>query len=103
MRCSGHNAPRGRRARRRPGPDKRIRGGESMVEAFPTQARVVIIGGGIVGCSPAYHLARLGWPDVVLLERRQLTSGTTWHAASLVGQLPATYNMHRLAPASAEV
>src|SRR4029077_17741043 len=79
------------------GPDTRIRGGEFMVEAFPTQARVVIIGGGIVGCSTAYHLARLGWSDVVLLERRQLTCGTTWHAAGLVGQLRATYNLTRLA------
>jgi 4-methylaminobutanoate oxidase (formaldehyde-forming) len=74
-----------------------------MVEAFPTQARVVIIGGGIVGCSTAYHLARLGWRDVVLLERRQLTCGTTWHAAGLVGQLRATYNMTRLAQYSAEL
>jgi len=74
-----------------------------MVEAFPTQARVVIIGGGIVGCSTAYHLARLGWSDVVLLERRQLTCGTTWHAAGLVGQLRATYNMTRLAQYSAEL
>jgi glycine cleavage system T protein len=74
-----------------------------MVEAFPTQARVVIIGGGIVGCSTAYHLARLGWRDVVLLERRQLTCGTTWHAAGLVGQLRATYTMTRLAQYSAEL
>jgi heterotetrameric sarcosine oxidase gamma subunit len=74
-----------------------------MVEAFPTQARIVIIGGGIVGCSTAYHLARLGWRDVVLLERRQLTCGTTWHAAGLVGQLRATYNMTRLAQYSAEL
>lgn len=74
-----------------------------MVEAFPTQAQVVIIGGGIVGCSTAYHLARLGWSDVVLLERRQLTCGTTWHAAGLVGQLRATYNMTRLAQYSAEL
>src|SRR5258707_3079040 len=103
MRCSGHNAPRGRRARRRAGPDARIRGGEFMVEACPTEARVVIIGGGIVGCSTAYHLARLGWSDVVLLERRQLTCGTTWHAAGLVGQLRATFNMTRLAQYSAEL
>jgi glycine cleavage system aminomethyltransferase T/glycine/D-amino acid oxidase-like deaminating enzyme len=74
-----------------------------MVDAIPRQARVVIIGGGIVGCSTAYHLARLGWKDVVLLERRQLTSGTTWHAAGLVGQLRATYNMTRLAQYSAEL
>jgi 4-methylaminobutanoate oxidase (formaldehyde-forming) len=51
---------------------------------FPTQAQVVIIGGGVIGCSVAYHLTKLGWQDVLLLERSQLTSGTTWHAAGLV-------------------
>src|SRR5215472_2350069 len=64
---------------------------------LPSQARVVIIGGGIVGCSLAYHLAKRGCGDVVLLERRQLTCGTTWHAAGLVGQLRATQNLTRLA------
>ena len=64
---------------------------------LPPHARVVIIGGGIVGCSVAYHLARRGVSDVLLLERRQLTCGTTWHAAGLVGQLRATHNMTRLA------
>src|SRR6476660_1964532 len=49
----------------------------------PTQARVVVIGGGVIGCSVAYHLADMGWTDVVLLERDRLTSGTTWHAAGL--------------------
>ena len=70
---------------------------------LPTHARVVVIGGGISGCSVAYHLARLGWRDVVLLERKQLTSGTTWHAAGLVGQLRATRNMTRLAKYSADL
>lgn len=51
---------------------------------LPERARVVIIGGGIIGCSIAYHLAHMGWKDVVLLERDQLTSGTTWHAAGLM-------------------
>lgn len=51
---------------------------------LPQQARVVIIGGGIVGCSIAYHLAEMGWKDIVLLERDQITSGTTWHAAGLM-------------------
>ncbi len=51
---------------------------------FPTRARVVIIGGGVIGTSVAYHLGKLGWSDVVLLERDQLTSGTTWHAAGLI-------------------
>ncbi len=68
-----------------------------MSKQIPNQARVVIIGGGVVGCSLAYHLTKLGWRDVVLLERKQLTSGTTWHAAGLVGQLRATRNMTRLA------
>ena len=52
--------------------------------AFPDQARVVIVGGGVIGASIAYHLAKLGWTDTVLLERRQLTAGTTWHAAGLI-------------------
>ena len=68
-----------------------------MSKQFPSHARVVIVGGGVVGCSVAYHLTKLGWTDVVLLERKQLTSGTTWHAAGLVGQLRATQNMTRLA------
>ena len=63
----------------------------------PKNARVVIVGGGIVGCSVAYHLALRGCTDVVLLERKQLTCGTTWHAAGLVGQLRATHNLTRLA------
>ena len=53
-------------------------------DLFPTQAQVVIIGGGVIGCSVAYHLTKLGWRDVVLLERAQLTAGTTWHAAGLI-------------------
>ncbi len=70
---------------------------------LPAQAQVVIVGGGVIGCSIAYHLAKLGWQDVVLLERRKLTSGTTWHAAGLIGQLRATQNMTRLARYSAEL
>ncbi len=77
---------------------------ESMTgRALPDQAQVVVIGGGIVGCSVAYHLTKRGWRDVLLLERRQLTSGTTWHAAGLVTQLRATYNMSMLAKYSAEL
>ena len=68
-----------------------------MAKTLPTQAQVVIVGGGIIGCSVAYHLTKRGWKDVVLLERRQLTCGTTWHAAGLVGQLRATQNLTRLA------
>ncbi|GAB4273532.1 MAG: FAD-dependent oxidoreductase [Pararhodobacter sp.] len=71
--------------------------------ALPTHARVVIIGGGISGCSTAYHLARAGWKDIVLLERRQLTCGTTWHAAGLIGQLRGSLNMTRLAKYSADL
>ncbi len=68
-----------------------------MVKKMPGEARVVIIGGGVIGCSLAYHLSKLGWSDVVLLERKKLTCGTTWHAAGLVGQLRATSNMTKLA------
>ncbi|MBV9697034.1 MAG: GcvT family protein, partial [Gammaproteobacteria bacterium] len=67
------------------------------MQSLPSHARVVIIGGGIVGCSLAYHLTQRGCSDVLLLERRKLTSGTTWHAAGLVGQLRATHNLTRLA------
>jgi sarcosine dehydrogenase len=63
---------------------------------FPTAARVVVIGGGIVGCSTAYHLAKLGLTDTVLLERHQLTSGSTFHAAGLVGQLRTSANITQL-------
>ena len=69
----------------------------------PAQARVVVIGGGIVGASVLYHLTERGWTDVVLLERKRLTSGTTWHAAGLVGQLRATYNMSLLASYAREL
>ena len=69
----------------------------------PNKARAVIIGGGVIGCSVAYHLAKLGWKDIVLLERKQLTSGTTWHAAGLIAQLRATANMTKLAKYSQEL
>jgi 4-methylaminobutanoate oxidase (formaldehyde-forming) len=68
-----------------------------MPGSVPAHARAVIVGGGIVGCSVAYHLTKLGWRDVVLLERRQLSCGTTWHAAGLVGQLRSSHNLTRLA------
>jgi 4-methylaminobutanoate oxidase (formaldehyde-forming) len=73
------------------------------MSAIPTRARAVIIGGGIVGCSVAYHLTKLGWTDIVLLERKQLTSGTTWHAAGLIGQLRGSANMTRLAKYTADL
>ncbi len=74
-----------------------------MAKAVPAKARVVIIGGGVSGCSVAYHLSKLGWTDVVLLERKQLTCGTTWHAAGLIGQLRGSQNMTRLAKYSADL
>ncbi|MEQ8306358.1 MAG: FAD-dependent oxidoreductase [Hoeflea sp.] len=74
-----------------------------MSAPVPDKARAVIIGGGVSGCSVAYHLAKLGWTDIVLLERKQLTCGTTWHAAGLIGQLRASRNMTRLAKYSADL
>ncbi|MBS0387906.1 MAG: GcvT family protein [Proteobacteria bacterium] len=71
--------------------------------SIPDRASVVIIGGGVAGCSIAYHLTKIGVTDVVLLERSKLTSGTTWHAAGLVGQLRATRNLTELAKYTAEL
>lgn len=71
--------------------------------SIPTHSRVVIIGGGIVGCSVAYHLTKLGWRDVLLLEQGRLSSGTTWHAAGLVGQLRSQSSMTRLIRYSTEL
>ena len=71
--------------------------------SLPSHASVVIVGGGIAGCSIAYHLAKIGLSDVVLLERKQLTCGTTWHAAGLVGQLRATRNLTELAKYTADL
>jgi 4-methylaminobutanoate oxidase (formaldehyde-forming) len=69
----------------------------------PSHARVVIIGGGIIGCSTAYHLAKEGWRDVVLIERAKLTSGSTFHAAGLVGQLRSNANVTRLLTQSVDL
>ncbi len=66
------------------------------MKELPKTAKAVVIGGGIVGCSTAYHLAKLGWTDTVLLERKKLTSGTTFHAAGLVGQLRSNANITQL-------
>ena len=63
---------------------------------LPSQARIVIVGGGIAGCSTAYHLSQLGQTDVLLVEQGKLTSGTTWHAAGLVGQMRPNRNMTRM-------
>jgi len=61
-----------------------------MTKNLPKSCKAVVVGGGVIGCSVAYHLAKFGWKDVILLERDQLTSGTTWHAAGLVSQLGPT-------------
>jgi 4-methylaminobutanoate oxidase (formaldehyde-forming) len=74
-----------------------------MAIDLPRRARVVIVGGGVIGCSVAYHLSKLGWSEIVLLERKQLTSGTTWHAAGLIGQLRQSINMTKLARYTAEL
>ncbi len=74
-----------------------------MAVDLPGRARVVIVGGGVIGTSIAYHLTKIGWQDVVLLERKQLTSGTTWHAAGLVGQLRPSINMTQLAKYTGEL
>jgi heterotetrameric sarcosine oxidase gamma subunit len=72
-------------------------------KALPARADVIIVGGGIVGCSIAYHLGKIGITNTVLLERKQLTSGTTWHAAGLIGQLRATRNLTELAKYTADL
>ncbi len=74
-----------------------------MAKELPTQADVVIVGGGVIGTSLAYHLTKIGITNVVLLERKQLTCGTTWHAAGLVGQLRANRNMTELAKYTSEL
>jgi glycine cleavage system aminomethyltransferase T/glycine/D-amino acid oxidase-like deaminating enzyme len=73
------------------------------MSSFPSHAQAVIIGGGIVGCSLAYHLTKLGWRDVVLIEQGRLSCGTTWHAAGLVGQLRSQSSMTRLIRYSTEL
>ena len=78
-------------------------GGSSGQPAPPVRARVVIIGGGVIGASVAYHLAAIGWSDVLLLEQGQLSCGTTWHAAGLVGQLRASESGTRLVQYSTEL
>jgi 4-methylaminobutanoate oxidase (formaldehyde-forming) len=67
-----------------------------MTKKIPQSAKVVIIGGGVAGCSVAYHLSKFGWNNIVLLERDQLTSGTTWHAAGLIGQLGSSATITKL-------
>jgi 4-methylaminobutanoate oxidase (formaldehyde-forming) len=73
------------------------------MSVLPQAAQVVIVGGGIVGCSTAYHLTKLGWSDVVLIEKGKLTSGSTFHAAGLVGQLRSSANITQLLKYSVEL
>ena len=70
---------------------------------LPDAARIVIIGGGAIGCSIAYHLAKLGQRDVLLLEKKALTAGSTWHAAGLLGQMRSKVNLTRLMQYSAKL
>src|SRR5260370_2137926 len=74
-----------------------------MTKTLPSQARIVIVGGGVVGCSVAYHLTKLGWRDVVLVEQGRLTSGTTWHAPGLVGQMRPDRTMTAMSPLRLEL
>ena len=74
-----------------------------MTQDIPTHASAVVIGGGVIGCSVAYHLAKLGWSDVLLLERKQFSCGTTWHAAGLVGTMRANESQARLCEYSMSV
>ena len=67
---------------------------------LPDRARVVVIGGGVIGSSVAYHLAHMGWKDVVLLEKKRLTSGTTWHAAGLIAQLRGSSTLSDTKPSA---
>lgn len=76
---------------------------EPVDASLPPRARVVVVGGGVVGCSTAYHLVRAGWTDVLVLEQGRLSGGTTWHAAGLVGPLRATEGGTRLVQYSAEL
>ena len=74
-----------------------------MEKELPSSAKAIIIGGGIAGCSVAYHLAKFGWKDIILLERDQLTSGTTWHAAGLVSQLGPSAGVTKIRKYSLEL
>jgi glycine cleavage system aminomethyltransferase T/glycine/D-amino acid oxidase-like deaminating enzyme len=74
-----------------------------MNSSIPTETKVVIVGGGIMGCSLAYHLTKFGWKDVVLLEQKQLAGGTTWHAAGLVGRLRTSNSMTKINKYSVEL
>ncbi|MFQ5968212.1 MAG: NAD(P)/FAD-dependent oxidoreductase, partial [Acidimicrobiia bacterium] len=70
---------------------------------LPDRTEVLVIGGGVVGCSVAYHLTRRGITDVIVVEQGELTGGTTWHAAGLVSQLKASHSLTKLATYSARL
>ena len=74
-----------------------------MKKELPKSCKAIVIGGGVAGCSTAYHLAKFGWKDTVLLERDQLTSGTTWHAAGLVSQLGPSAGVTKIRKYSLEL
>src|SRR5882762_10072156 len=74
-----------------------------MSSSLPAEAKVVVVGGGVIGSSVAYHLAKLGWSNVVLLEQNQLAGGTTWHAAGLVGRLRTSTSLTRINQYSADL
>src|SRR5882672_5466313 len=74
-----------------------------MPATLPSEAKVVVVGGGVIGTSVAYHLTQLGWKDVVLLEQHALAGGTTWHAAGLIGRLRTTNSMTKINKYSAEL
>src|SRR5690606_32038157 len=75
---------------------RRRRSGEAGDVAMKSQARVVVIGGGAVGVATLYHLTRKGWSDVVLVERKELTSGSTWHAAGLLPRFNMSYSVGQI-------
>ncbi len=93
----------GRDARARLRGPARRRGRQPVTSAVPDRAQIVVVGGGVIGTSVAYHLTRLGRTDVLLLEQGRLSSGTTWHAAGLVGQLRASESGTRLVQYSTEL
>ena len=70
---------------------------------IPDNPRVIIVGGGVIGCSVAYHLAKLGWSDIVLLEQAKIAGGTSWHAAGMVGQLRTSNSLTKINKYSVEL